>query len=199
MRQKKLKYVDEAFLKDRDVKTDITPVALPRNRRIALEIGSGKGRFITDIAEDDPDSLYIALEVNMNVCYRIVQKRDDKDLKNLIVILGDAKHLLEYFAEKTIDHIYLNFSDPWPKKRHHKRRLTAPSFLNVYRRILKRSGTLSLRTDHRDFFEDSLIELHGMFRITNVDYDLKKGAYMTEYEEKKRAIGPIYQVDAEVI
>ncbi|MFP4187519.1 MAG: tRNA (guanosine(46)-N7)-methyltransferase TrmB [Acholeplasmataceae bacterium] len=199
MRQKKLKYVDEAFLKDRDVKTDITPVALPRNRRIALEIGSGKGRFITDIAEDDPDSLYIALEVNMNVCYRIVQKRDDKDLKNLIIILGDAKHLLEYFAERTIDHIYLNFSDPWPKKRHHKRRLTAPSFLNVYRRILKRSGTLSLRTDHRDFFEDSLIELHGVFRITNVDYDLKKGAYMTEYEEKKRAVGPIYQVDAEVI
>lgn len=199
MRQKKLKYVDETFLQERDVQTEIKRIDLPKNRRIALEIGSGKGKFITDIARDHPDDLFIAMEVNMNVCYRIVEKRDAYDLKNLIIILGDAKHILDYVDPHRIDHVYLNFSDPWPKKRHHKRRLTAPAFLTCYRRILKHNGTISFRTDHHDFFEDSLIALHGVFRITNVDYDLKRSSYMTEYEEKKRAIGPIYHVDAEVI
>jgi tRNA (guanine-N7-)-methyltransferase len=199
MRQKKLKYVDEAFLEARDVRMERKRIELPANRRIALEIGSGKGKFITDMARDHPNDLFIAMEVNMNVCYRIVQKRDAYELKNLIIILGDAKHILEYLDEHTIDHIYLNFSDPWPKKRHHKRRLTAPAFLTAYRRILKNDGTLSFRTDHHDFFEDSLIELHGMFRITRVDYNVKASAYMTEYEGKKRAVGPIYQVDVEVM
>lgn len=198
MRQKKLKYVDEAFLNDHGVQTDIRRIDLPGDRRIALEIGSGKGKFITDIARDHPDDLFIAMEVNMNVCYRIVEKRDEYDLDNLIIVLGDARHMTEYVDADAIDHIYLNFSDPWPKKRHHKRRLTAPSFLKSYRRILKKNGTLSFRTDHHDFFEDSLIELHGLFRITHVDYDLKPGPYMTEYEEKKRVAGPIYHVDAEV-
>ena len=127
----------------------------------------------------------------MSVLYRIVEKKDALELDNLIIILGDATNLLEYFDESSLDVIYLNFSDPWPKSRHHKRRLTYYSFLKLYKKLLKSNGILQFRTDVLPFFEDSVTYVESLFDIFDQTYDLEISKYMTEYEEKKRKIGKI--------
>jgi tRNA (guanine-N7-)-methyltransferase len=197
MRQKRIKQATKELLASEGVIVDIEKIKCDKNR-VSLEIGSGKGKFITSLAMDHPDELFIAMEVNINVCYRILEKRNELNLKNLIIILGDASHLAEYFDEQAIDIIYLNFSDPWPKKKHHKRRLTAPSFLNDYTKILKNEGLLQFRTDHIDLFNDSIETIHGYFEILSVDRNVSESRYMTEYEVKKRQEGPIFQLIGKV-
>ncbi len=193
MRQKRLKYVDEQLLRSQGVIVGTEQVKL-KDHQIFLEIGSGKGLFLTTLAKDNPQNTYIAMEVNINVCYRIVEKRNLLGLKNLIIIYGDAKNLLSYFEPKSLSGVYLNFSDPWPKTKHHKRRLTAPSFLKMYLVILKRNSFVQFRTDHIALFDDSINYLHDYLNIETIDYNVKESAYMTEYEIKKRALGPIYQL-----
>ncbi|TNF06618.1 MAG: tRNA (guanosine(46)-N7)-methyltransferase TrmB [Bacillota bacterium] len=197
MRQKRVKQATKELLASEGVIVDIEKIK-PEHKRVSLEIGSGKGKFITSLAVDHPDELFIAMEININVCYRILEKRNELNLKNLVIILGDATHLIDYFDPHTVDHIYLNFSDPWPKKKHHKRRLTAPSFLNDYTRILKHDGLLQFRTDHIDLFNDSIETIHSYFEILSVETNLAESNYMTEYEVKKRQEGPIFQLIGKV-
>ena len=193
MRQKSIKGVSEALLKARGVITNIEPLRLP-DKPLDIEIGSGKGDFITCLAHDHPDRHYIAIERNVYVCFRILEKKEALQLHNLSIILGDAMHLKSYLDDHKVQVIYLNFSDPWPKKKHHKRRLTAPIFLPLYIDILKDDGRLQFRTDHLSFFEDSMLTLRAAFEISDIQYDLPASLYMTEYEIKKRKIGPIYQL-----
>lgn len=193
MRQKHLKYVNRAMLAQQGVITDIQKVRIDQ-RSTFLEIGSGKGQFITSLAKDHPEHHYIAMEVNINVCYRILEKKNELNLDNLTIILGDAEALLEYFDPHSIHGLYLNFSDPWPKKKHHKRRLTFPRFLEKYQVILKDQAFIQVRTDHIELFDDSIEYMHPYFDIESIDYDLPVSDYMTEYEIKKRALGPIYQL-----
>lgn len=197
MRQKRIKNATKETMTSEGVLIEPTKIKFTSND-VSLEIGSGKGKFITTLAKDFPDQLFIAMEININVCYRIVEKRNELGLKNLIIICGDASHLLDYFEENTVSKIYLNFSDPWPKKRHHKRRLTAPSFLKDYVYIMKQDATLQFRTDHQDLFNDSIETIHGYFNIIDINNDVQESTYMTEYEIKKRQEGPIYQLIGKV-
>ncbi|MFA5560476.1 MAG: tRNA (guanosine(46)-N7)-methyltransferase TrmB [Acholeplasmataceae bacterium] len=199
MRQRKIKNAAPTLLQQAGVIIEPVRLELP-DQPIVLEIGSGKGDFIIQMARDYPDKSFYALEINANVLYRILQKKEAEKLNNLTIILGDANDLLTYFAEHSIAEIYLNFSDPWPKKRHHKRRLTYKSFLELYKRILKGNGFIQFRTDHLDLFAASIesFDLQPHFILIEVNYDLPLGKYVTEYEQKKRPSGPIYQLRAKV-
>lgn len=166
------------------------------NHPIHIEIGMGKGRFITDMAMLHPDINYIGIEMYSSVLLRAVQKMDrlaeeSRAPQNLRFFCVDARNLKEIFAPDEIDKIYLNFSDPWPKDRHAKRRLPSKEFLSVYRSFLKKEGTLEFKTDNQDLFRFALDELPlanwdllaSTFDLHN-DAELNKGNVMTEYEEK---------------
>lgn len=198
MRQKRIKYVTLDLLKEHGVITEVTDLNIPKDKKIFLEIGSGKGQFITSLAQDHPNDFFIAMEVNKYVIYRILEKKLELGLDNLMIVLGDAKNLETYFTSTQVDYLYLNFSDPWPKAKHHKRRLTYPNFLRLYLKILKKDAYLQFRTDHLNLFIDSLEYMETYFDIMDVTYDLEPSTYMTEYEEKKRVLGPIYQLKGKV-
>jgi tRNA (guanine-N7-)-methyltransferase len=193
MRQKRIKNATKENMTSEGVLIEPSKIHITHDM-VSLEIGSGKGKFITSLAADFPDQLFIAMEVNINVCYRILEKRNELNLKNLIIICGDATHILDYFDDNSIDNIYLNFSDPWPKKRHHKRRLTAPSFLKDYVSIMKDKGKIQFRTDHLDLFNNSIEHIKDFFNILDIQNNLNESIYMTEYEIRKRQEGPIYQL-----
>ncbi|MBU1093654.1 MAG: tRNA (guanosine(46)-N7)-methyltransferase TrmB [Firmicutes bacterium] len=197
MRQKKVKYATHEVLASQGVLIDIKKINLTQPKTF-LEIGSGKGHFITSLAKDHPKNTYIAMEININVCYRILEKKLALNLDNLIIILGDAENLLSYLDHRSIDGLYLNFSDPWPKKKHHKRRLTAPSFMERYVKVLKDQAFIQFRTDQIDLFDSSIEYMHQYIKIEDINYQLEPSNYMTEYEIKKRELGPIYQLVGKV-
>ncbi len=166
------------------------------NNPIHIEIGMGKGRFITDMAILHPEINYIGIEMYSSVLLRAVQKmerlaEEKKAPENLRFLCVDARKLSEIFASDEIDKIYLNFSDPWPKDRHAKRRLPSKEFLSLYRTFLKKEGTLEFKTDNIDLFNFALSELPlANWNLLASTYDLhndeklSKGNVMTEYEEK---------------
>ena len=177
------------------------------DRPIRIEIGMGKGRFLMDMAVLHPEINYIGIEMYDSVLLRAVQKREklETEIKNLFFIRMDARQLPEVFAEGEVDRIYLNFSDPWPKDRHAKRRLTSHEFLARYEKILKKDGTLEFKTDNKDLFDFSLEEMKNAegWELTAFTYDLhhdvvlSEGNVMTEYEEKFSSIGnPICKMEA---
>ncbi len=197
MRQKHLKYVSLELLESHGVLVDVVPVEI-YHLHTFLEIGSGKGLFITSLAKDYPENFYIAMEVNINVCYRILEKKLELGIDNLLIILGNADDLLSYIKPQTISGLYLNFSDPWPKKKHHKRRLTAPSFMEKYIQVLKNDAFIQFRTDQIELFDSSIQYMHQYVKLEEINYKLDSSNYMTEYEIKKRKIGPIYQLIGKV-
>ncbi|NLK12788.1 MAG: tRNA (guanosine(46)-N7)-methyltransferase TrmB [Candidatus Phytoplasma sp.] len=198
MRQKRIKGVDAEYLQQMGVKTDITALNLKNNHQLYVEVGSGKGHFITNLAKDHPEIQFVAIEKIDSVCYRIAQKKNEMKLDNLEIILGDAENLEIFFKKESIDHIFLNFIDPWPKARHHKRRLTYSTYLSKYQQLLKKDGRIQLRTDHLDLFNDSIEYIEEVFDIVSEDRNLSESSYMTEYEIKKRKTGPIYQLVAKM-
>lgn len=163
-----------------------------------VEIGMGKGRFIIDNALKYPDINFIGIEMYSSVLLRALQKMDEllEKPKNLKFICMDAKEITEVFAEGEVDKIYLNFSDPWPKDRHAKRRLPSRQFLALYDKILKKGGDLEFKTDNRDLFDFAVSELEPAgWKAKAVTYDLHNdknlviGNIMTEYEEKFSSMG----------
>ncbi len=167
---------------------------------IYIEIGMGKGNFIINNAINYPNINFIGIEKYDSVLIRAVQKLGDKDLKNLKLIRMDANKIDEFFDHE-IDLIYLNFSDPWPKDRHEKRRLSSPNFLKKYDQIFKNDKHIIMKTDNRKLFEYSLkIFNNESYRIEDISLDLHKDNYpfniKTEYEEKFSKQGiPIYMVN----
>lgn len=166
---------------------------------IHLEIGAGKGDFVIQMANLHKDINYIALEMNTNAFVVASRKILDQDIKNVRGIIGNAENLEDFFDKDEIDKIYLNFSTPWPKKRHHKRRLSHKRFLDRYKKIISDGTELELKTDNEDFFDASLeyFEDFGM-DIGKVDRDLDiNQSIVTEYEDKFRKRDmPIYFVAA---
>lgn len=165
---------------------------------VHMEIGMGKGQFIMELARRNPSINFIGMERYSSVLLRALQKMDklEKPLTNLLFICDDAKVLPDYFSLGDIEKIYLNFSDPWPKDRHAKRRLTSRQFLDCYDKILAYDGTIEFKTDNLDLFRFSLEEIQDTKWILKAstfdlhhDEALMEGNIMTEYEEKFSSMG----------
>lgn len=166
---------------------------------IHVEIGMGKGKFIIEKAMENPHINFIGIEKYDSVLVHAVNKLNDLNVPNLKLIRGDASKIDEYFSRE-IDVIYLNFSDPWPKSRHEKRRLTHENFLRKYDLIFKNNPQIILKTDNRKFFEYSVMSFVSYgYKINNISLDLHKDDIenvQTEYEIKFSNLGfPIYMID----
>ncbi|HEY8395265.1 MAG TPA: tRNA (guanosine(46)-N7)-methyltransferase TrmB [Bacilli bacterium] len=163
---------------------------------IYLEIGTGKGKFIFENALKHPDVNYIGLEVSTSVILRAARKFYSERPKNLCLLNIDATALGDVFEKGELAKIFLNFSDPWPKKRHEKRRLTSEFFLKLYRDLLDEQGEIELKTDNRRFFEYSLIsfnnhDYHFLEVSLNLHENKDQEIITTEYEEKFIKLGNI--------
>lgn len=163
---------------------------------IRIEIGMGKGRFISTLASLNPDINYVGIEKYSSVLLRAVEKQDELQLPNLRFIRMDAENICEVFDQGEVDRIYLNFSDPWPKDRHAKRRLTSRQFFARYNNILKKDGQVEFKTDNMglfDFSEEEVKEagwnLVAITRDLHNNPDMNEGNVMTEYEEKFSSMG----------
>lgn len=167
-----------------------------------IEVGSGKGQFIVEMAKAHPEINYIGIEMQTNAIISILEKQLEEQLPNLQLLLVDGADLTDYFSDGEVDQVYLNFSDPWPKTRHEKRRLTYKTFLRTYETIAKPKAELHFKTDNQKLFEYSLASVtwYGM-TLRKVWLDLHasdfEGNIMTEYEEKFSSKGqPIYRLEA---
>ncbi len=158
------------------------------NNPIYLEIGMGKGKFILQHAINNPDINYIGLEKEESVLVRAVEKVCDNPLPNLIFLHEDAFLLNNIFENEEINKIFLNFSDPWPKSRHAKRRLTCNAILDTYCNVLSHDGSIEMKTDNRKLFEYSLCEFNkkGLFfnKISLNLHEDEENIVTTEYEDK---------------
>ena len=173
-----------------------------KDQPLHIEVGTGMGAFITTLAENNPDINYVGIEIDKNVMIRVTEKVVDLGLENVRLVLLDANKLMDYFNENEVDKVYLNFSDPWPKNRHAKRRLTHSNFLSSYKQLLKENSIVEFKTDNRRLFEFSLISMntYGMkFENLNLDVhdDEPETNIRTEYEEKFSQRGhKIYWIQA---
>lgn len=171
---------------------------------IHIEVGMGKGRFLMDMAKAHPEIDYVGIEMYDSVLLRAVQKAESlEDVpENFRFIRMDARELPDVFDRGEVEKIYLNFSDPWPKDRHAKRRLTSRQFLQRYKRFLLPGQQVEFKTDNKVLFEFSLEEikesgwiLDGCTFDLHHDEEMNKGNIMTEYEEKFSSMGnPIYKL-----
>lgn len=170
---------------------------------IHIEVGMGKGKFIMELARTNPEVNYIGIERYSTVMLKALQKREQLQLSNIYFMCVDAKNMAEIFEPGEVARIYLNFSDPWPKDRHAKRRLTSPQFMEVYDKILSRDGRVEFKTDNRGLFDYSLESVpEAGWKILESTFDLHhsemaEGNVMTEYETKFAAAGkPICKLTA---
>ena len=169
------------------------------DNKLCIEIGMGKGDFIIEKSRNNPDINYIGIEKYDSVMVRAVEKLDGVDIKNLKLIKMDAEHIENVFY-KEIDTIYLNFSDPWPKDRHEKRRLTSSNFLKKYDNLFKGDKHIIFKTDNRKLFEYSIKSLTDYgYTVNNISLDLHSDDIPnveTEYEKRFSNLGyPIYMID----
>lgn len=166
-----------------------------RNAPLHVELGTGKGRFITETAALNTNINYIGIEAQLDVLFYAAQKAAANELTNVRLLVFDINNILDIFADNEVDQLYINFCDPWPKARHAKRRLTHVSFLNKYRQILKSGGRLLFKTDNKALFEFSLEQFaENGLTVENVTFDLHNSEFaenniMTEYEQKFSGLG----------
>lgn len=199
---KKSKYVIQEPKQYKGRYTEVFGTSNP----IRIEIGMGKGQFIIEMAKRNPNVSFIGIELYESVLFRALQKmerleNEGEAPQNLRFMCINARELSDVFGPEEIDRIYLNFSDPWPKERHAKRRLPGRDFLRIYDTFLKKDGFLEFKTDNENLFEFALSELpEAKWAPKKIIYDMYKGPrkpegnVMTEYEEKFASAGkPIYQ------
>ena len=164
------------------------------DKKLFVELGTGKGDFISQLAECNPDTYFMGLEMEATVVYAAARKVRKKELTNVRLMVFDINNIETLFNEAEIDRLYINFCDPWPKKRHAKRRLTYIKFLEKYRRILKPEGEIQFKTDNRDLFDFSLEQFElANAKVNEVTFDLHADNPIdnieTEYEKKFSALG----------
>lgn len=204
MRLRRKPWIDTAIL---DYADFVTPLggdwsqcagawteAFGRIAPLYVEVGVGKGDFLTELAARNPNVNYVGIEAQQGVLYFAARKAAARQLSNVRLLVFDAAHLTELFAPAEVDRIYLNFSDPWPKKRHAKRRLTSELFLERYRAVLKAGGELHFKTDNMGLFDYSLETMAAEgWQLSRVTHDLhalgETDNIMTEYERKFSARG----------
>lgn len=171
---------------------------------IFIEIGMGKGQFLTTLAKQNPNINYVGIEKYSSVLLRGLQKLEEESLENIRFIRMDAETICDVFEKDEVSKIYLNFSDPWPKDRHAKRRLTSRQFFARYDKILKQDGVVEFKTDNVDLFDFSLEEvkqanwnLDAFTRDLHHDNTMNQGNVMTEYEARFSSMGnPIHKLIA---
>lgn len=171
---------------------------------VRIEAGMGKGRFLYTMARLNPGINYVGIEKYSSVLLRALQKMEAEPLENIRFIRMDAENICEMFDHEEVAQIYLNFSDPWPKDRHAKRRLTSHQFFERYQQILASNGTVEFKTDNTALFDFSLEEvkeagwkLDAFTRNLHQDNTMMEGNVMTEYEERFSKMGnPIYKLIA---
>ena len=196
MRLRKKPHTDEKLKQFADFVTggNVQPITKDPARELYVELGTGKGDFITQIAERNPQINFIGLEVEATCVLAAARKIREHNLSNVRLIVFDVANIAELFAEHEVDRLYINFCDPWPKKRHANRRLTNARFLELYKRILKRGGEIFFKTDNRGLFDYSLEQfaLTGL-EVRDVTNDLHADEppdnIRTEYENKFSAAG----------
>ena len=160
-----------------------------------VELGCGKGKFIRGMAQNYPDINFLGFEKSIKVAYRCVKCSSEDDPTNYYIVYSNGDVLAEIFPEKSIERIYLNFSDPWPKPSHYKRRLTHKGFLDIYKKVLVDGGEVHMKTDNNDLFEFSVEQFtEDGWNIVILSRDLHNSLYnenniMTEYEEKFSEMG----------
>ena len=164
-----------------------------------LEIGSGKGQFLLHMAQNNPDKLFIGVERNQTCAGFTAKKLVDEKIENAMIMWENADRILMDLKDDVVDVIFLNFSDPWPKKKHAKRRLTASQYLSAYYRVLKRGGQIIMKTDQKDLYDFTLENLSEtkfqlVFKTENYE-TLDAFDVTTEYEDDFRKEGlPIYRL-----
>lgn len=169
---------------------------------IHIEIGCGKGKFICEMAQMYPCVNFVAIEVVKDVMVIAMEKAEPHSLKNLRFIIADAAMLSDYFEKGEARRIYLNFSDPWKKKKQAKRRLMHKNFLDVYKKVILKDDLICFKTDNQKLFEFSLNSFaEENFKLSDITFDLHnsdfEGNVMTEYETRFSELGmPIYRVVA---
>lgn len=171
-----------------------------------IEVGTGKGQFVTGMAKANPEINYIGIELYDSVIVCALEKALEAGTpSNLRLLKVNGADLYKYFEKNEVSRVYLNFSDPWPKVRHAKRRLTHEGFLSLYESVLIDNGEIHFKTDNRGLFEYSLVSMshYGML-LKDVSLDLHANMpednIMTEYEEKFSAKGqPIYRLEAQFV
>lgn len=210
VRLRKVKGADEAvaaspYVIQKSLNCDSSLKKLFGNEHpLHIEIGMGKGRFLMELAKVNPAINYIGIERYTSVLIKAIKKMEDEPLPNLYFICMDASNLEQYFAPGDVERIYLNFSDPWPKDRHARRRLTSTEYLKRYDKILSSDGLLEFKTDNEALFDFSLESIKkagwrllDYTRDLHHDVHMSQGNIMTEYEEKFSSIGkPIYKLIA---
>lgn len=185
----------EYFIENPVVYKDDWGKAFDNNNPIRLEIGCGKGDFVKGMAEKNPDVNFIAIEKATDIIVLALEKIKEAGLKNVRFINCDAEILPEIFPLEMFDTVYINFCDPWPKKRHAKRRLTSPVFLELFKKILAKNGEIHFKTDNRPLFDYSLETFpESGYTLKNVTFDLHTDELpydnvKTEYERNFIAKG----------
>ena len=166
---------------------------MPEAKEIRLELGCGKGRFTAGTAAAEPDVLLIAVEKVPDAMVVAMERCRDAGLHNVFFLDANADQLPQFFAPGEVDRIYVNFCDPWPSKRHAKRRLTHGNFLKLYRQVLKMGGQIHFKTDNQPLFEFSVEELPQFgFELSEVTRNLHENGpvgVMTDYEAKFHELG----------
>ncbi len=196
MRLRKKPHTDEKLKQFEDFVTvgEVEPIKKDLTRELYVELGTGMGDFITQIAERNPQINFIGLEVEKTCVLSAARKVREKNLSNVRLIVFDVNNISELFGEHEVDRLYINFCDPWPKKRHAKRRLTHVRFLEMYKKILKPEGEIYFKTDNRALFDFSLEQfaLAGL-EVRDVTNDLHADEppdnIRTAYENKFSAAG----------
>lgn len=209
MRRRKVKGADIKLLsyKDYVLRDNIEALKGKWNEKfnnsnpIHVEFGTGRGKFITTLATQNPDINYIAFEIKEEVLIKGVEKAVEANLNNILFAWADVKNILDYFDEDELSRVYVNFCDPWPKKRWAKRRLTHTNFLNMYEKVLNENGELHFKTDNQNLFEFSLNEISANdWQLKNISLDLANSDFenvTTEYEDKFMSYGmKIYRCEA---
>ena len=196
MRIRKKRNVNEKLLNFDDIviNTEVDWRKDRLNRKLFVELGTGKGDFISQLAERNQDTYFMGLEMEATVVYAAARKVREKELTNVRLMVFDINNIETLFNEDEIDRLYINFCDPWPKKRHAKRRLTYIKFLEKYKRLLKPDGEIQFKTDNRGLFDFSLEQFElANAKVSEITFDLHADNPInnieTEYERKFSALG----------
>ncbi len=209
MRRRKVKGADEKLLRYKDyvLRDNIEDLKgqwrqkFKNDNPIHVEFGTGRGKFITTLAKQNPNINYIAFEIKEEVLVKGVEKADEANLNNILFAWANVSNILDYFEAGELSRIYVNFCDPWPKKRWAKRRLTHTNFLEKYKIVLNNEGELHFKTDNDKLFEFSLNEISSNnWLLKNISLNLANSDFeniTTEYEDKFMSYGmKIYRCEA---